>query len=75
MPAEEGCQERRQRWRCRGPMSASRETGNGNWSHSSLGTSGRHAEDGEHDSLGMGLCTFDTELNVNVKGQRARTPG
>lgn len=26
----------------------------------------RQREDSEHDSLGMGLCTFDTRLHANV---------
>lgn len=34
--------------------------------HSSLGTSARYREDREHDSLGMGLCTFYTELHANI---------
>lgn len=42
------------------------QEGTGNGAHSSLGTSARRVEDSEHDSLGMGLCTFDTRLHVNV---------
>lgn len=38
------------------------------WRHSSLGTLACYAEDRGHDSLGMGLCTFYTELHVNVWG-------
>lgn len=39
-----------------------------NRAHSSLGTSACRGEDSEHDSLGMGLCTFNTRLHVNVPG-------
>lgn len=59
---DEGCQ-----WR-RGAVVLRVRVGerNVNGSHSSLGTSAGYGEDREHDSLGMGLCTFYTELHVNV---------
>lgn len=54
--AEGGAGRRWRRW----------EEGMENGAHSSLGTSARRGEDGEHDSLGTGLCTFNTKLHVNV---------
>lgn len=41
------------------------QEGTENGAHSSLETSARRGEDSEHDSLGWGLCTFDTRLHVN----------
>lgn len=69
--AGKDCQ-RKERGRC--PRSGSGRT-KWEWSHSSLGTSACYGEDREHDSLGMGLCTFYTELHVNVKGHWTGTPG
>lgn len=52
--------------RGRGPQSGSGRK-EWEWSHSSLGTPSCHREDREHDSLGMGFCTYYTELHVNVR--------
>lgn len=53
------------------------QNGMENGAHSSLGTSVCHVKDSEHDSLGMGLCTFNIRLHVNVPhfGQTGIGPG